>query len=90
MSTEQPPQEQPPQNPRVKLAYTAIDETLGWIPASNGVRHRHWFIFHHERVRTQQGKLTERYYMNTNGQLIRFGSCESARRKANELNRAAD
>ena len=66
------------------------DENLGWTPASNGAGERHWFVFHHERVRAQQGTLAERYYTNKAGRLIRFGSCESARRKANELNRAAN
>jgi hypothetical protein len=53
-------------------------ERIGWKPASNGAQKRHWFVMHHEE---------RLYYANRRKQLVWFGSCKAAQRKADQLNR---
>jgi hypothetical protein len=51
---------------------------IGWKAASNGARKRHWFVMHHEK---------RFYYANRRKQFVWFGSCKSAQKKADQLNR---
>jgi hypothetical protein len=53
-------------------------ERIGWKAASNGAQKRHWFVMHHEE---------RLYYANRRKQLVWFGSCKAAQRKADQLNR---
>ena len=55
-----------------------MSEHVGWKAASNGARKRHWFVMHHEQ---------RLYYANRRRQLVWFGSCKAAQKKADQLNR---
>jgi hypothetical protein len=57
----------------------AMIEYIGWKAASNGAAKRHWFVMHHEE---------RRYYRSEQGQLVWFGSRQTAQRKADQLNKA--
>lgn len=51
-----------------------------WRPASNGAGARHWFL-----VR-DAAKVSDRYHYSASGQLVHYGSAESAQTAADRLN----
>ena len=55
-----------------------MSEHVGWKAASNGAQKRHWYVMHHEE---------RLYYANRRKQLVWFGSCQAAQKKADQLNR---